>query len=179
MRNRTEHHNPHSEPQVLTIRFKHEADRAGNKSEIQTYEIDSGEFALMVDNDRRARADALGVPVDEVESREAQEILDALWNEEERVNHDFHRGDRGPGKKRCTCGQNCGERRGCRLPETAPWSLNWMLEEDREPGDPGASAEDVAIANEDARPSHHQPRVDGCRHQRDEPAASAGREAHG
>lgn len=151
MRHRTAGPSPHESSPSLTIYFKHEANCAGNKSETETYLLKPEDVAIMVDTDRHQLAEQAGVPVDEVEPRHPQEIIDGLWNAEEAVNHEFHRGDRGPGGKTCTCGAGCEERRGCRLPTNEPWSFDQLVDEDREPTVFGQSPEELLIAAEDAR----------------------------
>lgn len=135
----------------MEVTVRYEALNARNESTSTTFNIDSGELALMVDTDRHQLAAQTGRPVDEVEPRHPQEIIDGLWNAEEAVNHEFHRGDRGPGGKTCTCGAGCGERRGCRLPANEPWTLDRMIAEDREPTVFDQSPEDLLIAAEEAR----------------------------
>lgn len=135
----------------MKVTVRYEAPNARNESTSTTFNIDSGELALMVDTDRHQRAAQTGMLVDEVEPRHPQEIIDGLWNAEEAVNHEFHRGDRGPGGKTCTCGAGCEERRGCRLPSNEPWSFDHLVDEDREPTMFGQSPEDLLIAAEDAR----------------------------
>ncbi|MDK8243468.1 sigma factor-like helix-turn-helix DNA-binding protein [Corynebacterium sp. UMB10321] len=132
----------------MKVTFRHEADNNKHESVIDVYDIASGEFAVMVEADQRERAAQLGRPVDEVEPRHPQQILDDLARKEEAVFHEAYRGDRGPGSRTCTCGAGCGPRRGCRVPRNAPWSLDWFLEIDRDPADPTASPEDRLIATE-------------------------------
>lgn len=132
----------------MKVTFRHEAPRFGNQSHVQFYDIDAGEFAVMIDTDRQERALAAGKSVDEVPARAPQEILDELWAQEESVAHEAHRGDRGPGKKRCVCGHGCKPRQGCRAPETFPWTLDRMLEEGRDPGDTSTIPEYVLIQEE-------------------------------
>ena len=131
--------------------MRYEALNARNESTSKTLEIDSGELALMIETDRHKRARQAQKPVEDIEPREAQQILDELWRAEEAVNHRFHRGDRGKGRKECTCGAGCEERRGCRLPSTHPWSLDQMLEIDRDPATSELTPEDALIAAEEAR----------------------------
>lgn len=133
----------------MKVTFKHEAENNKNESITDTFDIDPGEFALMIATDRQRRAAATGVPLDQVKPRTAQEILDELWNAEEAATHQAVRGDRGKGKKKCTCGAGCGPRRGCRLPNNAPFSYEQMLEIDLDPASPGMSAEDQVIERED------------------------------
>lgn len=133
----------------MKVTFKHEAENNKNESITDTFDIDPGEFALMIATDRQQRAAATGVPLDQVKPRTAQEILDELWNAEEAATHQAVRGDRGKGKKKCTCGAGCGPRRGCRLPNNAPFSYEQMLEIDLDPASPGMSAEDQVIERED------------------------------
>lgn len=151
MRNRKTGQSPHNSSPSLTIRFKHESDRGGNKSETETYILNPDDFALMIENDRRERAQQAGKSIEDIKPRDPQEIVDELWNAEEKVNHEFHRGDRGPGANKCTCGAGCGERRGCRLPPTHPWSLDQMLEIDSDPTTSGHTPEDALIAAEESR----------------------------
>ncbi|WP_168165345.1 hypothetical protein [Corynebacterium sp. HMSC065H09] len=47
----------------------------------------------MVETDRHERARQPQKPVEDIEPRDAQQILDELWRAEEAVNHRFHRGD--------------------------------------------------------------------------------------
>ena len=129
----------------MKVTFRHEAPRFGNQSQVQYYDIDAGEFAVMIDIDRQERALAAGRSVEEVPARDPQEILDELWAQEESVVHEAHRGDRGPGKRRCECGHGCKPRRGCRAPETYPWTLDKMIEEGRDPADSAPTPEDVLI----------------------------------
>lgn len=133
----------------MKVTFKHEAENNKNESITDTFDIDPGEFALMIATDRQQRAAATGVPLDQLKPRTAQEILDELWNAEEAATHQAVRGDRGKGKKKCTCGAGCGPRRGCRLPNNAPFSYEQMLEIDLDPASPGMSAEDQVIERED------------------------------
>lgn len=151
MRNRTAGQSPRNSHPTLTIRFKHEADRAGNNSETETYILTPDDFAVMIETDRRERAQQAGKPVEDIKPRHPQDILDQLWRDEESNAHAVHRGDRGKGKPACTCGAGCGPRRGCRLPSTHPWSLDQMLEIDRDPAALGDSPEDALIAAEEAR----------------------------
>lgn len=135
----------------MKVTVRYEALNARNESTSKTLEIDSGELALMIETDRHERARQAQKPVEDFEPREAQQILDELWRAEEAVNHRFHRGDRGKGRKECTCGAGCEERRGCRLPSTHPWSLDQMLEIDRDPATSELTPEDALIAAEEAR----------------------------
>ena len=134
----------------MKVTFKHEADNNKNESITDTFDIDPGEFALMIATDRQQRATATGVPLDQVKPRTAQKILDELWNAEEAATHKAVRADRGKGKKKCTCEAGCGPRRGCRLPNNAPFSYEQMLDIDLDPASPGISAEDQAIEREDS-----------------------------
>ena len=133
----------------MKVTFKHEADNNKNESITDTFDIDPGELALMIATDRQQRAAATGVPLDQVKTRTAQKILDELWNAEEAATHQAVRGDRGKGKKKCTCGAGCGPRRGCRLPNSAPFSYEQMLEIDLDPASPCISAEDQVIERAD------------------------------
>ena len=135
----------------MKVTVRYEALNARNESTSKTLEIDSGELALMIETDRHERARQAQKPVEDIEPREAQQILDELWRAEEAVNHRFHRGDRGKGRKECTCGVGCEERRGCRLPSTHPWSLDQLLEIDRDPTTSELTPEDALIAAEEAR----------------------------
>lgn len=135
----------------MKVTVRYEALNARNQSTSKTFDIDSGELALMIETDRHQRAQQAGKPVEDIKPRHPQDIVDDLWNAEEKVNHDFHRGDRGPGANKCTCDAGCGERRGCRLPESFPWTLGRMIEEDREPADFEATPENTVIAAEEAR----------------------------
>lgn len=151
MRNhKTETRSQGSQP-LLTIRFKHEADCAGNKSVTEIYTLKGEDLAVMIETDRCERAVRSGRSIAEVEPRHPQAILDDLWRAEEANAHETHRGDRGKAKKKCTCGAGCGERRGCRLPKTHPWSLDQMLEIDRDPTASDRTPEDAVIANEEAQ----------------------------
>ncbi|WP_311777167.1 sigma factor-like helix-turn-helix DNA-binding protein [Trueperella abortisuis] len=133
----------------MKVTFKHEAENNKNESITDTFDIDPGEFALMIATDRQQRAAESGVPLDQVKPRTPQMILDELWNAEEAATHKEVRGDRGKGKKKCTCGAGCGPRRGCRLPNNTPFSYEQMLEIDQDPASPGISAEDQVIERED------------------------------
>lgn len=135
----------------MKVTVRYEALNARNESTSKTLEIDTGELALMIETDRHERARQAQKPVEDIEPREAQQILDELWRAEEAVNHRFHRGDRGKGRKECTCGAGCEKRRGCRLPSTHPWSLEQMLEIDRDPATSELTPEDALIAAEEAR----------------------------
>lgn len=150
MRNRKAGQRPHSQRPSLTIHFKHEANCGGNKAETETYFLNPEDVAVMIETDRHERARQAQKPVEDIEPRDAQQILDELWRTEEAVNHRFHRGDRGKGRKECTCGAGCGERRGCRLPSTHPWSLDQMLEIDRDPATSELTPEDALISAEEA-----------------------------
>ncbi|CAM4365344.1 MULTISPECIES: sigma factor-like helix-turn-helix DNA-binding protein [Corynebacterium] len=134
----------------MKVTVRYEALNARNESTSKTLDIDSGELALMIETDRHERARQAQKPVEDIEPRQAQQILDELWRAEEAVNHRFHRGDRGKGRKECTCGAGCEERRGCRLPSTHPWSLDQMLEIDRDPATSALTPEDALIAAEEA-----------------------------
>lgn len=135
---------------ALTIHFRHEADNNKHESITDVYEIDPGEFAVMVETDRRERAAQAGHPVHEIKPRHPQQILDDMARQEEAVFHEAYRGDRGPGARKCSCGAGCAPRRGCRVPKNSPWSLDWFLEIERDPQDPAALPEDRLIAAEDA-----------------------------
>lgn len=135
----------------MKVTVRYEALNARDESTSKTFDIDSGELALMIEIDRHERAKQAQKPVEDIKPRDPQRILDELWCAEEAVNHQFHHGDRGRGRKTCTCGAGCGERRGCRLPSTHPWSLDQMLEIDRDPTTPGLTLEDALIAAEEAR----------------------------
>ncbi|MDR6939421.1 sigma factor-like helix-turn-helix DNA-binding protein [Arcanobacterium hippocoleae] len=134
----------------MKVTFKHEADNNKNESITDTFDIDPGEFALMIATDRQQRAAATGVPLDQVKPCTPQKILDELWNAEEAATHKAVRGDRGKGKKKCMCGAGCGPRRGCRVPNNAPFSYEQMLEIDLDPASPGISAEDQVIERENS-----------------------------
>lgn len=156
MSKRTDAQETQNNNAALTIRFRHEADNNKHESVTDVYEIDSGEFAVMVETDRRERAEQAGRPVDEIKPRYPQQILDELARQEEAVFHEAYRGDRGPGARKCSCGAGCGPRRGCRVPKNAPWSLDWFMEIDREPefvvdksDDPSAVVEDITASPED------------------------------
>lgn len=135
----------------MKVTVQYEALNARNESTSKTLDIDSVELALMIETDRHERARQAQKPVEDIEPRHPQRILDELWRAEEAVSHRFHRGDRGKGRKECTCGAGCGERRGCRLPSTHPWSLDQMLEIDRDPATSELTPEDALIAAEEAR----------------------------
>ena len=135
----------------MKVTVRYEALNARNESTSKTFDIDSGELALMIETDRHEQAQQAQKPVEDIKPRNPQQILDELWRAEEAMNHQFHRGDRGKGRKECTCGAGCGERRGCRLPSTHPWSLDQMLEIDRDPTTSGLTPEDALIAAEEAR----------------------------
>ena len=111
----------------MKVTFKHEADNNKNESITDTFDIDPGEFALMIATDREQRAAATGVPLDQVKPCTPQRILDELWNAEEAATHQAVRADRGKGKEKCTCGAGCGPRRGCRVPNNKPFSYEQML----------------------------------------------------
>lgn len=151
MRDRKAGQPPYNSRPSLTIHFRHEANCGGNKAETETYILTPEEIAVMVETDCHERARQTQKPLEEIEPRGPQQIVDELWRREEAVNHQFHRGDRGKGRKKCTCGAGCGERRGCRLPSTRPWSLDQMLEIDRDPAASELTPEDALIAAEDAR----------------------------
>ncbi|PKY70136.1 RNA polymerase subunit sigma-70 [Brevibacterium ravenspurgense] len=135
----------------MKVTVRYEALNARNESTSKTFDIDSGKLALMIETDRHERARQAHKPVEDIEPRHPQQILDELWRAEEAVNHRFHRGDRGKGRKECTCGAGCEKRRGCRLPSTHPWSLDQMLEIDRDPATSELTPEDALIAAEEAR----------------------------
>ena len=65
---------------TITIRFKHKADNNKKESVTDTFDIDLGEFALMIATDRQQRAAATGAPLDQVKPHTVQNILDKLWN---------------------------------------------------------------------------------------------------
>ena len=134
----------------MKVTFRHEADNNKNESITDTFDIDPGEFALMIATDRQQRAATTGVPLNQVKPRTPQKILDELWNAEEAATHKAVRADRGKGKKTCTCGAGCGPRRGCRVPNNKPFSYEQMLDIDLDPASPGISAEDQVIEREDS-----------------------------
>ncbi|WP_461175869.1 sigma factor-like helix-turn-helix DNA-binding protein [Trueperella pyogenes] len=134
----------------MKVTLKHEADNNKNEAITDTFDIDPGEFALMIATDRQQRAAATGVPLDQIKPHTAQKILDELWSAEEAATHKAVRGDRGEGKKKCACGAGCAPRRGCRLPNNKPFSYEQMLEIDLDPASPGISAEDQVIEREDS-----------------------------
>lgn len=134
----------------MKVTFRHEADNNKNESITDTFDIDPGEFALMIATDRQQRAATTGVPLNQVKPRTPQKILDELWNAEEAATHKAVRADRGKGKKTCTCGAECGPRRGCRVPNNKPFSYEQMLDIDLDPASPGISAEDQVIEREDS-----------------------------
>lgn len=148
----------------MRVTVRYEALNARNESTSKVFDIDAGDFAFMVETDRLEYAAKTGVPVEEVEPRDPQEILDEAWNVEESVAHEAKRGDRGKGKKKCTCGAGCGERRGCRAPSTFPWSLDQMLEIGLDPTTSGISAE--VIAAEEAQ--RYEATLEALRVARDE-----------
>lgn len=150
----------------MKVTLRYEALNARNESTSKIFDIDAGDFALMIETDRLERASKTGVPVDQVEPRAPQEILDEAWNGEESVAHEAKRGDRGKGKKKCTCGAGCGERRGCRAPSTFPWSLDQMLDIGVDPTTSGISAEDAVIAGDDA--DRHEAKLQALREARKE-----------
>lgn len=135
----------------MKVTVRYEALNARNESTSKTFDIDSGELALMIETDRRERAQQVGKPIEDIEPRHPQQILDELWNAEELVAHEAHRGDRGKGLKKCICGADCGKRRGCRLPSTHPWSLDQMLEIDRDPTTSGLTPEEAVVSAEEGR----------------------------
>lgn len=134
----------------MKVTFKHEADNNKNESITDTFDIDPGEFTLMIATDRQQRATETGIPLDQVKPRTPQKILDELWNAEEAATHKAVRADRGKGKKKCTCEAGCAPRRGCRVPNNAPFSYEQMLDIDLDPASPGMSAEDQVIEREDS-----------------------------
>lgn len=134
----------------MKVTFRHEADNNKNESITDTFDIDPGEFTLMIATDRQQRAATTGVPLNQVKPRTPQKILDELWNAEEAATHKAVRADRGKGKKTCTCGAGCGPRRGCRVPNNKPFSYEQMLDIDLDPASPGMSAEDQVIEREDS-----------------------------
>lgn len=135
----------------MKVTYRYESLNARNESEYDTFDIDFGEFAFMVETDRRERAERMRKPIEEIKPRHPQRILNDLWNAEERVAHEAKRGDRGPGKKKCVCSKGCAPRRGCRVPSNHPWSLEQLLEIDRAPGSPVASPEEELITAEQVR----------------------------
>lgn len=64
----------------MKVTFKHEAENNKNESITDTFDIDPGEFALMIATDRQQRAAATGAPLDQVKPHTVQNILDKLWN---------------------------------------------------------------------------------------------------
>ena len=56
----------------MKVTFKHEAENNKNESITDSFDIDPGEFALMIATDRQQRAAATGVPLDQVKPRTAQ-----------------------------------------------------------------------------------------------------------
>lgn len=110
----------------MKVTLKSEGYTFKNDYQVKSFDIDAGDFAVMIDTDRRQRAKEKNLPLDKVAPRSPQEICDDLWRAEESVAHDAKRGDRGKGKKKCSCGHDCKERQGCRAPESFPWSLDHM-----------------------------------------------------
>ena len=74
----------------MKVTVRYEAFNARNESTSKTLDIDSGELALMIETDRHDRARQAQKPVEDIEPRDAQQILDELWRAEEAVNHQFH-----------------------------------------------------------------------------------------
>ena len=112
---------------ALTIHFRHEADNNKHESITDVYKIDPGEFAVMVETDRRERAAQAGRPVDEIKPRHPQQILDDMARQEEAVFHEAYRGDRGPGARKCSCGAGCAT---CALALSLGFSSSNCLRED-------------------------------------------------
>lgn len=110
----------------MKVNLKSEGYTFKNDYQVKSFDIDADDFAVMIDSDRRQRAKEKNLPLDKVAPRSPQEICDDLWRAEEAVAHDAKRGDRGKGKKKCSCGHDCKERQGCRAPESFPWSLDHM-----------------------------------------------------
>ena len=63
----------------MKVTFKHEADNNKNESITDTFDIDPGEFALMIATHREQRAAATGVPLDQVKTRTQKKLLEELW----------------------------------------------------------------------------------------------------
>lgn len=125
----------------MKVVLKSEGNTFKNEYQIANFDIDAGDFAVMIDTDRRRRAQEKGLPLDEVAPRSAQEICDELWRGEEAVAHSAKRGDRGKGRKRCICGHGCKKRQGCRAPESFPESFDTAMEENRDGKAASRSAE--------------------------------------
>ena len=92
----------------MKVTVRYEALNARNESTSKTFDIDFGELALMIEIDRHEQAKQAQKPVEDINPRDPQRILDELWRAEEAVNHQFNRGDRGRGRKACTCGAGWG-----------------------------------------------------------------------
>lgn len=65
----------------------------GNKSRTISFEVETSECAVMIEQDRVNRAAELGIPVDQVEPRSVQQIVDDDWKRESNNAHSFYRQD--------------------------------------------------------------------------------------
>lgn len=130
----------------MKITLASETEKTGNKSAIQTFDIDPGDAAVMVDTDRCERAAKAGMPVDEVVSRTPQQIADELSRMDENNAHQYYRDD-----YKFFKGIVSWEARAAR--------------ENEEP-DPAGSPEDELIAREEA--VAHQTKLEALREAREE-----------
>ncbi|WP_144169812.1 sigma-70 family RNA polymerase sigma factor [Bifidobacterium longum] len=82
---------------VVKLVFKHEANRAGNTSESDVYDLTEEEMQSMLERDRILRAVDARCSPEELAFRHPQTILQDVWNIEERNAHAYHRSDRASG----------------------------------------------------------------------------------
>ena len=108
----------------MKVVLKFEGNTFKNECQVANFDVYAGDFEVMIDTDRRRRAQEKGLPLNEVAPRSVQEICDELWRGEEAVAHSVKRGDRGKGRKRCFCGHGCKKRQGYRAPESFPESFD-------------------------------------------------------
>lgn len=125
----------------MKVVLKFEGNTFRSEYQVANFDIDADDFAVMIDTDRRRRAQEKGLPLDDVAPRSAQEIFDELWRGEEAIASSAKRGDRGRGRKWCICGHDRKKRQGCRAPESFPESFDTAMEENRDGKAASCSAE--------------------------------------
>ena len=79
------------------IQLKHEALSGGNKSITESFDLSDGEEQVIIEEDRRIRAQQEHCVLSQIVPRRIEEILHEIWAEEERACHHFF-SDRSKGK---------------------------------------------------------------------------------
>ena len=79
--------------QLSRIQLKHEAPSGGNKSVTESFDLSDGEEQVIIEEDRRIRAQQEHCALSQIAPRRIEEILHEIWAEEERACHHFFRTD--------------------------------------------------------------------------------------